>query len=239
MKNVAYALIAAFRTLLHPKMLWLLLWPMLAAVVLWLGAAIFFWGNWAVGLAHLVQATPLQQWVAQGFLATVSHYLIDIMLALLLFMAIYVTALVLVAVFAMPLMVSHVAQKYYPGLARKNGGSSAASIRNAAIAVVVYCVGWALSLPLWLFSLLALVLPVMLMAYLNQRLFRYDALAEYASREEYEQVVARSAQRLYLLGVVTGLLQLVPVLNLVLPVYVGLAFIHLCLRELQQLRQLA
>jgi len=76
----------------------------------------------------------------------------------------------------------------------------------------------------------------MLMAYLNQRLFRYDALAEHASREEYAQVIERSTLKLYLLGAVVGLLQFVPLLNLFLPVYAGLAFIHLCLAELQQLR---
>ncbi|MFH0935054.1 MAG: EI24 domain-containing protein, partial [Pseudomonadota bacterium] len=82
-----------------------------------------------------------------------------------------------------------------------------------------------------------LLLPLALMAYLNQRLFRYDALAEHASREEIAQVVERAAPRLYLLGLLTGLLQFVPLLNLIAPVYVALAFIHLCLGELRILRQ--
>ena len=105
------------------------------------------------------------------------------------------------------------------------------------VAIVVYSVGWVLCLPLWFFSPLALVLPIMLMAYLNQRLFRYDALAEHASNSEYELVIKRSIKKLYLLGTIAGLLQFVPLLNLFLPVYVGLAFIHLCLAELKQLRQ--
>jgi hypothetical protein len=237
MHSVIVALMAALRSLFHPKMLSLVLWPMLVAVVLWVGAALLFWADWISGLTSMVQATPLEQWMAQGFLAVASHYLISIILVLLLLPAIYVTALVLTAVFAMPMMVSHIARKDFPELERKQGGSNAGSVVNAMAAIVVYGAGWVLSLPLWLFSPFALLLPILLMAYLNQRLFRYDALAEHASREEYAQVIERASLRLYLLGALVGLLQFVPLLNLFSPVYVGLAFIHLCLAELQQVRR--
>jgi uncharacterized protein involved in cysteine biosynthesis len=237
MNSVFSALVEALKTLFHPKMLSLVLWPMLVAVVLWVGAAMFYWGSWVEGMTGMVQATPLEQWMEQGVFAVVSHYLATVILVLLLFPAIYVTALVLTAVFAMPMMVSHVARTCYPELELKQGGSNAGSVANAALAIVVYCAGWVLSLPLWLFSPLALVLPVILMAYLNQRLFRYDALAEHASREEYGQIVERATVKLYLLGAVVGLLQFVPLLNLFSPIYVGLAFIHLCLAELKQLRR--
>lgn len=237
MNSVFLALIQALKTLFHPKMLALVLWPMLVAVVLWVGAAMLFWGSWVNDLTGMVQATPLEQWISHGFLAVMSHYLIAIILVLLLLPAIYVTALLITAVFAMPMMVRHVAERHYPELERRQGGSNAGSIANATVAIVVYCSGWVLSLPLWLFSPFALLLPLVLMAYLNQRLFRYDALAEHASREEYARVIERATVKLYLLGVVTGLLQFVPLLNLFSPVYVALAFIHLCLGELKELRQ--
>ncbi len=239
MQSVISALFEALKTLFHPKMLSLVLWPMLVAIVLWVGAAIFFWESWVASLTGILQATPLEQWMAQGGLAVVSHYLITFILVLLLLPAIYVTALVITAVFEMPMMVSYVARTCYPELERKKGGTTAGSVTNAAVAIVVYCVGWVLSLPLWLFSPFGLVLPVVLMAYLNQRLFRYDALAEHASREEYEQILERATPKLYLLGAAVGLLQFVPLLNLFLPTYVGLAFIHLCMAELKQLRQSA
>ena len=239
MHSIISALVEALKTLLHPKMLSLVLWPMLVATVLWMGAAILFWGNWSGSLTAMLQTTSLEQWMSHGFLAVLSHYLISIILVLLLLPAIYVTALMITAVFAMPVMVNHVAGKYYPELERKQGGSAVGSIANAALAIAVYCAGWVLSLPLWLFSPFALVLPVLLTAWLNQRLFRYDALAEHASRAEYRQLVGRCSVKLYLLGVAVGVLQFVPLLGLLLPVYVGLAFIHLCLAELKQLRQSA
>jgi CysZ protein len=237
MNSVFSALVAALKTFFQPRMLALVLWPMLLATVIWVGVAVYFWGSWINQLTVMVQATPAQQWMEQGFFAVASHYLMTILLVLLLFPAIYVTALLITAVVAMPVMVSHVARRNYPELEMKNGGSVGGSVWNALVAILVYCAGWVLSIPLWLFSPLAFILPIALMAYLNQRLFRYDALSEHASPEEYEQMMERAMPRLYLLGAIAGLLQLVPVIGFFSPVYVGLAFIHLCLAELTALRQ--
>ncbi|GAB5605002.1 EI24 domain-containing protein [Sideroxyarcus sp. TK5] len=236
MQSVIVALRAAFRSFFHPRMLALVLWPMLLANALWLGAAFIFWGSWMAGLTGLLEQTSLEQWIAQGVLAVVAHYLVATVLVLLLLPAIFVTALLITAIFAMPVMVGHVAEKDYPQLVRKQGGTVAGNVSNALVAVAVYCLGWIVTLPLWLFSPFALVLPILLMAYLNQRLFRYDALAEHASREEIGLVVERASGKLYLLGALAGLLQFVPLLNFIAPVYVALAFIHLCLEELKQLR---
>ncbi|MBU0689717.1 MAG: EI24 domain-containing protein [Gammaproteobacteria bacterium] len=236
MNSVISALLVALKTFFHPRMLALVLWPMLLATMLWVGAAFIFWGSWMASLTGLVQQTGLEQWIAQGFLAIAPHYFIATVLVLLLLPAIYVTALMITAIFSMPAMVDHVAAKNYPNLERKQGGTTAGNVSNAVLAVSVYCLGWIISLPLWLFTPFALVLPIVLMAYLNQRLFRYDALAEHASRDEIDQVVERASGKLYLLGALAGLLQFVPLLNFIAPVYVALAFIHLCLDELNELR---
>jgi len=236
LNSVIAALLAALKTFFHPKMLALVLWPMLLATVLWVGAAFIFWGSWMGAMSGLLQQTGLEQWVAQGFLAVATHYVIATVLVLLLLPAIFVTALLITAIFAMPTMVNHVAQRHYPALECRQGGTTVGNVSNAVIAVAVYCLGWIISLPLWLFTPFALVLPIVLMAYLNQRLFRYDALAEHASREEIDQVVERASGKLYLLGALAGLLQFVPLLNFIAPVYVALAFIHLCLDELNELR---
>ncbi|MDD4887960.1 MAG: EI24 domain-containing protein [Thiomonas sp.] len=237
MNSILSALVAALQSLFHPRMLALMLWPMLLSLVLWVTVAMVFWVDWVAGLTALVQASPVEQWVATGLFAILSHYLITFLLVMLLLPLIYVTALAITALFVMPMMVNHVAARACPELQRKQGGSTAGSVWNTLLALFLYCAGWVLALPLWLFSPFAIVLPVILSAYLNQRLFRYDALAEHASREEYQQIVERSSGKLYLLGAATGLLQFVPVLNLFSPIYIGLAFIHFCLAELGQLRR--
>lgn len=237
MRSIIAALTGALKSLFAPRMLALVLWPMLGATVLWVGLAFFFWGSWHAGMASWIASTPAEQWMANSFLAAVSGYLITMVLVMLLVPAIYVTALVITAVFAMPAMVNHVAAKHYPGLERKQGGTNAGSVANSAVAIVIYCVAWIITLPLWLISPLAIALPIVLSAYLNQRLFRYDALAEHASKQEFDLIIERASGKLYILGAIVGLLQFIPVLNFFSPVYIGLAFIHLCLAELEQLRQ--
>jgi len=237
MNNVIAAQVNAFKSLFHPRMLALIVWPMLVAVLFWLGLSWMFWNNWSAGLSGWVASTPAEQWMAQGFLAAISGYLVTMILVMLLVPVVYVTALVITAVFAMPAMVNHVAAKYYPQLERKQGGTTAGSVVNSVVAIVVYCVMWLITMPLWLLSPIAIVLPVILSAYLNQRLFRYDALAEHASDAEYAQVIERSTGKLYLLGGMVGLLQFIPILNFFTPVYIGLAFIHFCMADLQSLRR--
>ncbi len=76
-------------------------------------------------------------------------------------------------------------------------------------------------------------------AYLNQRMFRYDALAEHASREEFADLVRASRGDLFLLGILRSLLLYVPVVNLLLPVISALAFTQFCLARLARQRRLA
>jgi CysZ protein len=95
---------------------------------------------------------------------------------------------------------------------------------------------WLVTLPLWLTGIGAVLAPVLTSAYLNQRLFRYDALAEHASAAEFAQVLRDSRGELFLLGILLSLLLYVPLLNLLVPVLSGLAFTHFCLARLAQVR---
>ena len=82
-----------------------------------------------------------------------------------------------------------------------------------------------------------IIIPFIAAAYLNQRLFRYDALAEHASNEEMKALFSANQSSLWGLGLLTGLAQFVPILNLFAPVLSGLAFIHFGLGRLNNLRQ--
>ena len=98
---------------------------------------------------------------------------------------------------------------------------------------------WIVTLPLWFTGVGAVVLPALNAAYLNQRLFRYDALSEHASPEELREIVGGTKGRLYGLGFALALLYYVPFVNLTAPVISGLAFTHFELSELARLRGLA
>jgi uncharacterized protein involved in cysteine biosynthesis len=136
----------------------------------------------------------------------------------------------------MPVIVSVVA-RHYPGLERRGKGTLLGSVANATVAITVFALLWIVTLPLWFTGIGAVVLPALNSAYLNQRLFRYDALAEHATREEYGVLVRRAKGRLYALGLVLALLYYVPILNLIAPVVAGLAYTHFCLSELVRLRR--
>lgn len=233
--NLISALKEAFLSLLHPRMLALLLLPMGFSLLLWGGLAAWFWGDWTSALGSWLATSPAGPYV-EG-ITWLAGSAVTFLILLVLIPLAYVTALLIVSVFAMPMMVRHVAQRSFPGLHREHGGSNLGSAWNGLAALIIYLLLWLLTLPLWLLSgPLALVFPVLLNAYLNQRLFRYDALAEHASREEFATLMERSGGKLYLLGGVLGLLQYVPLLNFLAPVYIGLAFTHFCLAELEKLR---
>ena len=101
---------------------------------------------------------------------------------------------------------------------------------------MLFALLFAVSLPLWLVPLLWPVLPIALFGYFNQRVFRYDALAEHATAAEIAEIVHRHRGGLFLLGVALALVGHIPVLGLLMPVYGGLAFIHYGLERLGELR---
>jgi hypothetical protein len=85
-------------------------------------------------------------------------------------------------------MLNFVVARDYPELEMKHGGTFMGSVWNGLIAVGVFLIIWIITLPLWLIPFGVLVVPTLLSAYLNQRLFMYDALMDHASREEFEQI---------------------------------------------------
>jgi hypothetical protein len=236
MDKVFKALGGAVRSLVHPIILAVLVVPMGIALVFWLVVGWLAWDVWSqVIQAHVVDGIP-SSWTAKWDLAWLGVVLALAGGVIALAPMVIVTSLLIATLFVMPILVKHVAGHSFPDLERREGGTLAGSLWNAVAAMGTFLLLWVLSIPLWLFGPLALVLPLLLSANLNQRLFRYDALSEHASAEEMRKISERARGPLFLLGLVTGLMYFVPPFNLVAPVFSALAFIHLCLRELQELR---
>ena len=237
MSEISKALLRAFASLLHPRMLLLMLWPVLIALALWLGLALAFWSQAAAWLQLQFDQSAAIGWAISVWpLSLLAAHLAWILLVLLFVPLVLITAVLIIGVFAMPAMVGHVAERGYPQLERRHGGTLAGSAWNSVAALAWLTLLVLLSLPLWFFPLLWPVLPIVLFAYLNQRVFRYDALAEHASGWEMETLFRRHRRELFLLGVALALVGLIPLLGFFAPVYGGLAFIHCCLARLAQLR---
>jgi uncharacterized protein involved in cysteine biosynthesis len=231
------ALSKAVSDLRQPRILALTLVPPLAALAVWAGVAWLFAGDWARGVTAWIAETPWLSWVRDWGLSSLLVWAsglgaIALMLPIALIVAVLVTD-----VLAMPVIVPFVGERCYPGLEKRKGGTVAGSLWNAAVAIVVFLLLWLLSLPLWFTGIGAVLLPPLISAYFNQRMFRYDALAEHADAAEYRTILRDAGGRLYLLGLLLSALLWVPFVNLAVPVLSALAFTHLALAELERLRQ--
>jgi hypothetical protein len=233
---IASALLRALRSLFHPVIVLVVTLPFVVAAVVWTGLLIAFWRPWSTALAgalHLDRvAAGLAGWHLD-WLATGSNALL---LFALVVMATLLTALLIVSLIAMPMMVRMVSRQDYSDLVAAKGGSTLGSIANAAGALLVYVPVWLISVVFWILPPAGQLLSLLATAWLNFRLFLYDALAEHASREEYRMVKSGADARFLALGLICALLQIVPFVGLVAPVYAGLVFIHAGLSELRRVR---
>lgn len=237
MTGIGSSLLYALANLFHPRILWLMLWPVLAAVGLWGTVALVFWGQAVLWLAGI-----LKQWVqsATFFIAwdagDVATFAAKLLILILLVPLIQLTALLILGVFGMPAMVEHIANRRFPQLERRHGGSFAGSVWNGVVALAGLALLGLISIPLWVLPPLWPLIPVAIMGWVNQRVLRYDALAEHADAVEMRRIFAGRRGSLYVLGVLLALVAYVPLLGFFAPVVVGLTFIHYLLAQLKLLR---
>jgi hypothetical protein len=220
--------------LFHPRMLWLMAWPMLVSLALWGMAALFLWTRLALWLAEL-----LNQWavgIVRVELGQLGLFLANVALLLLFVPLVYLTALFILGAFGMQKMVDHVASRSFPQLERRRGGGTAGSVWNALVAFGGMLLLFAASLPLWLIPVLWPVITLAILTWVNQRLLRYDALAEHADAAEMPRVFKERRGPLLLLGFLMALAAYVPFVGFIAPMVFGLAFIRYLLGALIELR---
>ena len=236
MASVTTAFARAVRDLSQPRILAILFVPMIGALALWSVLGWFFWDTWTDWIRALLDGTSFGRWLIEREAAWLLSTLTIVLALGLVAPAVLITAVLITELIAMPVIVS-VAGRRYARLERRSGGTLVTSIGNMLTAIAVFALLWLVTLPLWFTGIGALLLPALNSAYLNQRLFRHDALSEHASAEEYRQIIKGSKGPLYLLGLLLAVLYYVPVFNLVVPTLSGLAFTHFCLQELEDLRR--
>lgn len=236
MSEVVRALVRALPLIVDRRVLLLVVAPLAAALVLWLVAAIAFGAPlthaFAELIAHALAAVGLGG--EPGALATAGG---AIAAFLLLCVVAGVLVLAAIAVLAGPVFVRVVEARHFPELEKKNGGTAAGGAANAIVALALWIPMALVVLPFLLFPPIGVPLSLVVNAWLNQRLFRYDALAVHASREERLALARTARWRLFGLGLALSPLSLVPFVNLAAPLYAGLAFTCLCLAELDAMRR--
>ena len=237
MTGVGKSLLLAAVSLFDRRMLWLMLWPVLVSLALWGAAAFALWAKTAVWIAEQLGRVmqPVASWVPwdfTGLLLFSSH----VMLTLLFVPLVYLTALLILGVFGMEAMVNHVAARHYPDLVRRHGGGMAGSLWNSVVALCGLVLLFLVTLPLLVVPPLWAMVPVVVMGWVNQKILRYDAIADHATPLEMAMVFKSGGRSLYVLGVVLALVAYVPLFGLFAPMVFALAFIHYSLAALRDLR---
>lgn len=229
------ALSRAFRDLFRFQVLWIVIWPILVAALLWFILGVVFWSTFSGWIASGLTAIGIQTWLEDVEPRWIAYGIQGVAHLILFVPLVFITALVITALFAMLALVHLVADRDYPQLERENNGGITGSLLNALLAIGIFIAIWLATIPLWLVGA-GVIVPFIAAAYLNQRLFRYDALAEHARREEMGKIFLTCRPSLWGLGLLTGLVQFIPFFNLFAPVLAALAFIHFGLARLAELR---
>ena len=237
MTSIPNSLVYALGSVLHPRMIWLMIWPLVIALGLWGTLALVFWTQIALALAEWMQSgLAYAPFIGDWDFTTATLFLAKVLILVMLVPLIQLTALLILSIFGMPSMVAHVASRSYPQLERRKGGSLGGSVWNSSVGLLGL-VGLGLaSIPLWVFPPLWPLIPVAIIAWVNQRVLRYDALAEHASADEMRRLFSRQGGGLYVMGLILALLAYIPILGFFAPVLLGVSFIHYLLAALQDER---
>ena len=206
------------------------LWPPVVALTLAMLAGLALWPSWQDWLA--LPALPAWLQPLSLFGAALSLTLAVLALA-------YLLTLALLALFALPAMMTRVARRHYPALARRATAAQAlrASLANSLQVTALFIVGGLISLPLLLVPGANLLLSLAWMSWLNARTFAFDALVEHATPEERAALLEGERGLWRRAGLLGALAALLPVVGwLLAPAFTALLYVHLLLPRLAALR---
>lgn len=226
-----------FGSLFEPQVLLMMLLVPLMMLVVWL--AVFYFVVWDL-LLGLVQQTLgfslVNQLIATIGLTPGEAFItgVVIVLAVLLFFPLlYISTVMMISLFAMPIIVKTIQAKHYPHI-KKAAASGVGSIFNTVIHTFLFIVFYILLSPLYLVPGLQIVLPVLLTAGYNRHIFAYDAVAEFLEQKQIKQFKKQNRTDLYLIGLFTALLIYLPLASFVMPIWGAAAFTHYSLAKIQE-----
>ena len=199
---------------LRPRVIVLSLLPLLLMAALGLGLGYFYWDAAVQGMRSLLEASTLLasfwSWLQGWGVGDVTTVVAPLMVVLAITPLLVVLSLLVVAVLMTPALVALVADRRFPALERKKGGSFIASVAWSLSSTLLALVALVVSIPLWLVPPLVLILPPLIWGWLTYRVMVFDALADHASKEERRELFLRHRSSLLGIGILTGYLGAAP-----------------------------
>ena len=199
---------------LHPRVIALSLLPLVISGVLVFAFMFFFWEGAIAGVRATLESwlliDSLLRWLDSLGLQSFRSALAAIVVLAGVLPVVILMSLLLVALLMTPAIVRLVAERRFPLLEKKRGGtllqSAAASLGATLLALVLIV----LSMPLWLVPPLVMVLPPLIWGWLTYRVFGFDVLAEHASSEERRALLREHRVPMLVMGILCGYLGAVP-----------------------------
>lgn len=246
----------------RPRVIALSFLPLVLLVALALGLGYFFWEGALDWVRSTLEASSVINnvwaWLESVGAGSLKMVLAPLIVIFAVTPILVVLSLLTVAVLMTPALTLLVAERRFPELERKRGGSLMFSLLWSLGSTVLALIAIFISIPLWLVPPLILVLPPLIWGWLTYRVMAFDALAEHASAEERREIFRRHRGWLLGMGVFCGYLGAAPsliwasgaMLVVMAPILVPLAiwlytlifalsslwFAHYCLAALQALR---
>jgi hypothetical protein len=239
---------------LHPRVIALSFLPLLIMGVLSLGVGYFYWDaavDWVfLRLESWGLLKSVWDWLQSMGAGNLKTVVAPLVVIFAITPVVVVLSLLIVALLMAPALVSLVAQRRFPELERKKGGSLLAGVLWSLGSTLLALVALLVSIPLWLVPPLILILPPLIWGWLTYRVMTFDALAGHANRNERRELFRRHRLWLLAMGVISGYLGAAPsilwafVLLVPLAIWIytlvfafsALWFAHYCLAALEQLR---
>jgi len=241
--GVGQAFWRALVSQMHPRMLIALLLPfliMLVGAILLLVLGLGPISDWlSQQLSESTMLIAVNDWmlsVGLFSLAAVKGWVVPIVVAIVLLPISGILGLTVAAIFVMPMVVTHVSRKDFPGLALQGQNALVVSVWNAVWVSVVFVLGWLLTLPFWLFPPLGLLVSLLWWTFAFSRIMRIDAVVEHATAQERTILIERNGTGFWTIGMLCALINLVPPAWVFLPVFSGLIYTHYGLEALRRLR---
>ena len=199
---------------LLPRVIALSILPLVIMAALSLGLGYFFWEGAIAAVRSNLESYELintmARWLEGLGWSNLRVVLAPVLLLFLVIPVIVIVSLLFVSFFMTPAMVALVAERRFPQLERKKGGSILASLFWSLGSTLLAVVALLLSIPLWLVPPLILILPPLIWGWLTYRVMSYDAMVEHASSEERRQIFKEHRASLLGIGVVSGYLGAAP-----------------------------
>lgn len=199
---------------LRPRVIALSILPLLLMVVLSLGLGYYFWDDTLDWVRNMLDASSLAtnilDWMQRLGLGNLKPVLVPLIVIFAVTPFIVLTSLLLVALMMAPALTSLVAEKRFPELERKQGGSMLVGLAWSLLSTLLALLALVVSIPLWLIPPLILILPPLIWGWLTYRVMAFDALAAHASGEERREIFRRHRLTLLGIGVFCGYLGAAP-----------------------------